>query len=67
MKKILIGIAVTIGILIFLYGSLAAMVEQGLSLFRAVAVFLVVILGGAWMVWALRGEATESSDEGDES
>ena len=63
MKKILIGIAISIGILIFLYGSLAAMVDQGLDIYRAVAVFWVVVLGGGWMVWALRGEATKSPDE----
>jgi K+-transporting ATPase A subunit len=67
MKKILIGIAVIIGSLIFIYGSFAAMVEQGLSVFRAAAVFWVVILGGVLMAWALRGEATEKREEEDES
>ncbi len=66
MKKILIGITVLIGITIFLYGALAAMVAQGLDIYRAVAVFWVVILGGGWMVWALRGEATESPEDKDE-
>ncbi len=66
MKKILIGISVLIGITIFLYGALAAMVAQGLDIYRAVAVFWVVILGGGWMVWALRGEATGSPEDKDE-
>ena len=54
MKKILIALAVTIGIVIFLYGALAALVNQGLDLVTALAVFFAVILGGAGLVWLLR-------------
>jgi hypothetical protein len=67
MKKILIGAAVILGCLIFIYGSFAAMVDQGLSVYRAAAVFWVVILGGIGMAWALRGEATEKQEKDDES
>ncbi len=54
MKKILIALAVTIGVIIFLYGALAALVNQGLDLVTALAVFFAVILGGAGLIWVLR-------------
>lgn len=54
MKKILIALAVTIGLIIFLYGALAALVNQGLDLVTALAVFFAVILGGAGLIWVLR-------------
>lgn len=54
MKKILITLAALIGIVIFLYGALAALVNQGLDLVTALAVFFAVILGGAGLIWILR-------------
>jgi hypothetical protein len=54
MKKILITLGVLIGIIIFLYGALAALVNQGLDLTTALTVFFAVILGGAGLIWVLR-------------
>ncbi len=64
MKKVLIALAIFLGIFIFLYGAIAALVNQGLSLGTALTVFFLVIAGGGGLVWILR-DRPEDSPPGD--
>jgi hypothetical protein len=50
MKKIALVLAALFAAVIFVYGSLAALVHQGLGLFAAVLVFFAVLLGGLGIV-----------------
>ena len=54
MKKIALFAAAVLGLAIFLYASLSALVNQGLNLPGAVVVFLLVVMGGAGLLWAVR-------------
>jgi uncharacterized membrane protein len=63
MKKILIALAIFIGVFMFLYGAIAALVNQGLSLGTALTVFFLVVVGGAGLVWILRDRPEETPPE----
>ncbi len=63
MKKILIAFAIFLGIFMFLYGAIAALVNQGLSLGTALTVFFLVVVGGAGLVWILRDQPKETPPE----
>jgi hypothetical protein len=54
MKKILIALAVIIGVFLFTYGSIAKLFNQGLGLSMSIAVFLLTIAGGLGLVYFLR-------------
>lgn len=63
MKKVLIGLAITAGIIMFLYGSLAAMVNQGVDFVSSVVIFILVVLGSIGLLWVLK-DKPESTAEG---
>ncbi len=76
MKKLLIALAVFLGVVIFTYGSLAALVNQGVGLTMAITIFFLVLIGGAALVYLLKDspedrvdadpeENAEKSDSGD--
>ncbi len=54
MKKLFIGIAALLGITIFTYGSVATLVNKGLSLSYSLTIFFAVLLCGSGLVWVLK-------------
>ena len=54
MNKLLIGLGLTLMVLIFLYAAMASLVNQGLSAFGAAFMLILVVSGGAGLLWILR-------------
>ena len=54
MKKLLLVAGLVAGALIIFYGVVSAMVNQGHSLAGALITLLVVLLGTAALVWAVK-------------
>ncbi len=73
MKKPLIALAVLLGVVIFTYGSLAALVNQGVGLSMAITIFFLVLVGGAGLVYLMKdppenrvdADPDENSEKGD--
>ncbi len=65
MKKFFIGIAILIGILMFLYRALSLLVNKGLSLPYSVFVVSAVVLCGSGLIWYLR-ERPDDAPNGDD-
>jgi predicted tellurium resistance membrane protein TerC len=62
MKKIGLIAAGVLAALIFTYGSLASLVNQGMSLPAAVAVFIAIIAGGIAVVKLLGNDSDAPRD-----
>ena len=62
MKKIGLVFAGIFAALLFTYGALAALVNQGLSLAAAVLVFVGIVIGGIAIVKLLGNKPDSSSD-----
>ncbi|MES9958950.1 MAG: hypothetical protein ABW082_12645 [Sedimenticola sp.] len=54
MKKLFAALGIVFAILFFLYASLSALVNQGLSIIGAVVVMLIIVLGSGGLFWAVR-------------
>lgn len=54
MKKLFAALGIVFAILFFLYASLSALVNQGLSIIGAVFVMLIIVLGSGGLFWAVR-------------
>jgi len=54
MKKFFIGAGVALAVLFFLYATLSALVNQGLSIVGAGVMLLVIVGGGVALLMAVR-------------
>lgn len=54
MRKIALYAGAVLAILIFLYASLSALVNQGLSIWGAIVMLIIILAGGAGLLLAVR-------------
>ena len=54
MNKFLIGGGIAFAVLFFLYASLSALVNQGMSIMGALVVLAIVVGGGAALIMAVK-------------
>ena len=57
MKKVLIGAGLGLASLIMFYGAVSAMVNKGYSLTTAIFTFLIVVIGGGILIWAMKPDS----------
>ncbi len=54
MNKIALFAGAVVGILIFLYAALSALVNQGLTIWGAIVMLIVILAGGTALLLAVR-------------